>query len=266
MTAGQETVAVKKDALYVYCIVGDRGEHLLGPVGLDDSDVFTVRAGDISAIVQKCPAEPYQSDDRQTAEGWVLAHQRVIEMAAERSGTVLPMSFNMIVQGGPAGAAIENLQAWMAESRDSFTRRLDKLTGKAEYGVQIFWDRELLAESLVKRDPELRKIQDEAKSKPKGLAYMLQQKLAKRTRAALENQVNRYAEDFYARIRQSVEEVRVDKLGKTNGGQQMLLNLSCLMDKGCPALGGVLDEIQRAEGISVRFTGPWPPYSFVGGG
>ena len=46
----------------------------------------------------------------------------------------------------------------------------------------------------------------------------------------------------------------------------MLLNLSCLMGKGNPTLGNVLEEIQETEGISVRFTGPWPPYSFVNAG
>ena len=45
----------------------------------------------------------------------------------------------------------------------------------------------------------------------------------------------------------------------------MLLNLSCLMQEGSGDLGRVLDEIQQTKGISVRFTGPWPPYSFVGG-
>jgi len=28
-------------------------------------------------------------------------------------------------------------------------------------------------------------------------------------------------------------------------------------------LGEELDEINKMQGFSVRFTGPWPPYSFV---
>jgi hypothetical protein len=94
---------------------------------------------------------------------------------------------------------------------------------------------------------------------------MLQQKLAKTVRAAMEKQADLFAQDFYARIRQCVEDVRVDNLKKVDGGKQMLLNLSCLMQEGCGDLGRVLDDIQQTKGISVRFTGPWPPYSFVGG-
>jgi len=265
MMAGQETATAKKEGLYLYCVVGDKGKHLLGPVGLDDHEVYMVRAGDICAIVHKCPPEPYQSNDRQTVENWVLAHQRVMQMAAERFETVLPMAFNMIVRGDPDRSAVEDLRSWLAEEQDRFIGLLDKLAGKAEYGAQILWDRRLVAEALVQNDPKLRNLRDEALTKPKGLAYMLRQKLAKATRAAVEKQARRYVEDFYTRIRKCVEDVRIDKLKKPDspGAPGMLLNLSCLMQKDSPVLGEVLEGIQETDGISVRFTGPWPPYSFV---
>lgn len=44
----------------------------------------------------------------------------------------------------------------------------------------------------------------------------------------------------------------------------MLLNLSCLVSKGkVDSLGEELEKINNMEGFSVRFTGPWSPYSFV---
>ena len=43
----------------------------------------------------------------------------------------------------------------------------------------------------------------------------------------------------------------------------MLLNLSCLAAAPAKALGAVLEEIRTAPGVRVRFTGPWPPYSFM---
>jgi len=42
----------------------------------------------------------------------------------------------------------------------------------------------------------------------------------------------------------------------------MMMNLSVLASDE-KALGQVLDEIEREEGISIRFTGPWQPYSFI---
>jgi len=257
--------ATKDDGLYVYCVARGDGHYLLGPIGLDGQSVYTAGSGGIRAVVHNCWAEPYQSEDPQVVERWVVAHQNVMRAATEAFGTVLPMAFDMIVRGSPGGGAVGALRDWLEERRSRFTQLLDRLAGKAEYGVQVLWDRQVIAAWLIESDDELHKMQNEAQDKPKGLAHLLQQKLAKTVRAAMEKQADLFAQDFYARIRRCVEDVRVDKLRKLDGGKQMLLNLSCLMQEGSSDLGRVLDDIQQTQGISVRFTGPWPPYSFVGG-
>ena len=257
--------AAKEDGLYVYCVARGDGNRLLGSIGLGGQVVYTVGSGDIRAVVHNCQAEPYQSQDPQVVQDWVVAHQNVVLAAAEAFGTVLPMAFDMIVRGGPGGVAVAALKAWLDEKRERFARLLDRIAGKAEYGVQVLCDREAIASALVESDESLRVLCDEAKTKPKGLAHLLQQKLTTAVRSAMERQADLFAQDFYTRIRRCVEDVRVEKLKKVDGGNQMLLNLSCLMQEGSGDLGRVLDEIHQTKGISVRFTGPWPPYSFVGG-
>ncbi|MCK4340973.1 MAG: GvpL/GvpF family gas vesicle protein [Phycisphaerae bacterium] len=259
-------VAVKQDGLYVYCVARGKDHYPLGPIGLDGQRVYTLASGDLCAVVHDRQAEPYQSEDAQAVEGWALTHQQVVSTATEAFGTVLPMAFNMIVHGDENGGATENLAAWLEEKRDRFTGLLDKLAGKAEYGVQIFWEPKVVTAALIRSMPELRRLRDEARTKPKGLAYMLEQKLAKAARAALEARANQCVENFYAQIRECVDDIRLDKLKKADNGRQMLLNLPCLMDRSNGALGRVLDEIQKTEGVSVRFTGPWPPYNFVSPG
>ena len=45
----------------------------------------------------------------------------------------------------------------------------------------------------------------------------------------------------------------------------MIMNLSCLVAREkYLELGEELGSINGMAGFSVRFTGPWPPYSFVG--
>lgn len=251
-----------EDGLYVYCVACGRVSWLLGSIGLDHSLVYTVPSSGLCCVVHSCQAQPYQSEDPQAVRTWVMAHQRVVQAAEEAFGTVLPMAFNMIVQDDQDGTAPDNLRGWMSEKREDFRARLGRLGGKAEYGVQISWDRRAVAEGLVQSDPALAKMREQALDKSRGMAYMLQQRLAQATRSALEGQGNRYVENFYSQIRQCVDEVRVDKLKETNDGKQMLLNLSCLTAKDDGSLGQALDEIRRIDGISVRFTGPWPPYSF----
>jgi hypothetical protein len=258
-----ETVATGQ-GLYVYCVARGDGCRVLGPIGLDGQGVYTVASGDLCAVVHNCRTQPYQSNDPQTVETWATAHQDVVTEAAKHLGTVLPMAFDMIVQAQPHSDPAAALRAWLEEKRERFTRLLDRLDGKAEYGVQVFWDRQAVAECLTQGHPDLRSLQDEIVGKPKGLAHLLQTKLAKAVRTAMEERADSFAKDFYARVRQCVEDVRVDPLKKAEGQRQMLLNLSCLMTRGSADLGSALDEIQKAPGVTVRFTGPWPPYSFMG--
>jgi hypothetical protein len=182
-------VAAKQDGLYVYCVARGKDHYTLGPIGLDSQRVYTLASGDLCAVVHDRQVEPYQSEDVQAVERWVLTHQRVVSTATEAFGTVLPMAFNMIVYGDENGVAAGNLTAWLKEKRDRFTHLLDKLAGKAEYGVQVFWEPEVITAALIQNDPELRRIREEARTKPRGLAYMLQQKLAKAARTALETRV-----------------------------------------------------------------------------
>jgi hypothetical protein len=272
-------IAAAQQGLYVYCVARAEGARLLGPIGLDGRGVYTVASGDLCAVVHDCPAQPYQSKDAQVLEAWATAHQDVVMEATKAFGTVLPMAFDMIVQACPAVAtadqrtdghstrrqdAVTGLRAWLEDKRERFTRLLDRLDGKAEYGVQVFWDRKVVAECLTHGHPDLRSLQDEIAGKSKGLAHLLQTKLAKAVREAMEQHADSFAQDFYARVRQCVDDVRVDPLKKAEGDRQMILNLSCLMPRGSAGLGRTLDLMQQTPGVSVRFTGPWPPYSFVG--
>jgi hypothetical protein len=73
-------------------------------------------------------------------------------------------------------------------------------------------------------------------------------------------------EDYRACFRQVtalLPDVHVNKLTKPPD-RQMIVNLSVLAPRErVPELGAVLTGFQ-AEGVEVRFTGPWPPYSFAG--
>jgi hypothetical protein len=263
--ATANSVAASQDALYVYCVAGGEGNCILGSIGLEGESVYTVGCGSLRAVVHNCKGRPYQSIEPEVVQRWVVAHQEVVRAASKSFGTVLPMSFDMIVRGADGSGSVGATKAWLDEKRERFTRLLDKLSGKAEYGVQVLWDRQAIAATLVETDGELGAMRDEARGKPKGLAHLLEQKLAKAMRAAMENHADSLAQKFYVAIRRCVADVHIDKLKKLDGDMQMLLNLSCLMPEGSGELGRVLDDLQKSRGISVRFTGPWPPYSFVGG-
>lgn len=257
--------AVENEGRYVYC-VGDSGEKVsLGKIGIEGHEVYAVPYKDICAVVHSCPMQPYQSDDQEVVKAWVMTHQKVVDAAWQRWGTVLPLSFDTIIRGEAQKSAEQNVKDWLKQEYEDLNRRIEKLRGKAEYGVQVFWNPKLVAQNLAQTSPEIRNLEEEIKTKPKGLAYMYRQRLENLIKREMEAKADECFKDFYTRIRKHVDNIRVEKTKTAGQGLQMIMNLSCLVDRArYSELGEELDKISRIAGFSVRFTGPWPPYSFVG--
>ena len=257
----------KEEGKYVYC-VADAGERMsLGEIGIEGNEVYAIPYKDVSAVVHDCPVKPYQSDNEEVVKGWVITHQQVVDAAWERWGTVLPLSFDTIIKGESESDAERNMQEWLQQEYQRLKRLIEKVKGKAEYGVQVFWDPKVIAQKLSQTNPEIRALEDEIKTKPKGAAYMYRQKLENLIKGRMETEADERFKDFYSRIRQLADDIHVGKTKKEEQGLQMIMNLSCLVYKDrYTELGGELDKINQMEGFSVRFTGPWPPYSFVASG
>ncbi len=248
-------------ARYVYCVVlGEVGDWELR--GLDERPVRGISAAGLTALVHDCPAAPYQGDDEERVKVWVLAHGDVVDAAWERTGTVLPMSFDRIVRPEAGVDADAQVARWLTAEADGFRAMLERLRGKVELGVQLLWEPRVIAEAVAASDAQVQALQAEMAGKSKGAAYFSQQKIERALRQAL---TARAEEDYRACFRQITAlfpEVCVNELKKLPD-RKMILNLSVLVPRErVSELGALLTGFQ-SEGVEVRFTGPWPPYSFV---
>ena len=250
---------------YLYCIVEGDKTTSLGSIGIDGNEVYAISYKGLLAFVHDCPAEPYRSEDEEIVKGWIATHQDVVDAAWKKFGTVLPMGFDTIIRGDELAEPEENMNNWLKEDYDNLMAKLEKISGKSEYGVQIFWNTGTIAENIMNENGEIGKLNKQIKSKPKGTAYMYRQKLEDLLKKEMEIQADKYFKDFYDEIKPSADDLKVEKTKRTDDeNKQMLMNLSCLMsDVGSRKLGNKLDKINSREGFSVRYTGPWPPYSFV---
>ncbi|MFQ5946147.1 MAG: GvpL/GvpF family gas vesicle protein [Anaerolineae bacterium] len=251
--------------LYLYCFAEGADDVSLDCRGLGTGPVRTLARRNLVAVMQGCSTTPFSSNDREEVEGWLLAHQEVVDAGWRRFGTVLPCAFNTIVRARDGRSPEENVAVWLVENRADVCAKLERLRGRAEYGVQIVWEPERISSQVVAEEPELARLEMEAEKQSGGIAYLSRERLKKRLRQALEERADALYRGFYRRIRARVEAVQVGRLHQETGGKAMLMNLSCLLPQGEEErLGSLLDEIDGIEGCSVRFTGPWPPYSFVG--
>jgi len=250
---------------YLYCIADSSEGGSLGEIGIQENDVYAISFRDLSAVVHNCPAEPYASEKPEIVKEWVMAHQKVVDAAWKRFSTVIPIGFDTIIQGEVDADPEASTKKWLRDDYENLMRKMEKIRGKAEYGVQIFWDRRVAAEKATEESPEIKQLTDDIPSKPRGLAYMYRQKLEGLLRNEVERHVDRYFREFYEKIAAHVDDVRVEKTKKAEDpGQHMLLNLSCLLPReGSQKLGDELEKIDALNGFSVRYSGPWPPYSFV---
>jgi len=252
------------EALYLYCLGDAVMEARFGNIGIEENMVYTIIYRDISAVVHKCLPEPYRSGDDETVKGWVMAHQNVVDAAWEKFGTVLPLGFDTIIKGSETASPEENLKKWLEENYENLKANFQKVKGRAEVGVQFFLDRKIIAKNLIETSEEIKKLTEEMKEKSPGMAYFYKQKIEMVLKKELEGKADEYFKDFYGRIRKYIDNIRVDKTKKTEGDKQMIMNLSVLIPKDkIMLLGEELAKIKELKGVEVRFTGPWPPYSFV---
>ena len=235
----------------------------MGAIGIDGSEVYTLVYNRLCAVVHSCPAKSYQSEDGALTASWVLAHHQVVDAAWRRWGTVVPLTFNTIIAAGQESAD-KNLGDWLEKEHESLEGRLDTLSGKTEYGVQVFWDPALIAREVVESSRETRELEEEIRSKPRGIAYMYRQRLESLVKKEMEARASNEFKELYGRLTRCVDNIRVEKTKDGEEGRQMLMNLSCLVSsQRYPDLEAELDSVRRTQGYTVRLAGPLPPYSFV---
>jgi len=260
MVEGKDVKIDEEKGTYLYCIVEGNANEDFGNIGIENSRVYTIFFKDVSAVVHSCKAEPYNSKDDVIVKGWILAHQNVVDKAMKKYGTVIPLGFDTIIKGDEKA-----LKEWIEKDYSNIKNRFEKIRGKKEYGVQIFIDEKTISKELDGNE-EIRKMKEKIGKMQKGAAYMLQKKMENMTKNAMENETKKMSDEFYEKIKNSSEAVRIEK-NRDAEDKKMILNLSVLLkDENVNSFGAQLDEINKREGVSVRFVGPFAPYSFVSEG
>lgn len=249
-------------ARFVYCVVPTGGGGLGTAVGIEGRPIYSLRYRDIEALVHDGPAQPYRSPDEE-ATAWVQAYHRVVEAAWRRRGTVLPVAFNTIVVGAAGEGAEESLKAWLAAEYEALRGKLEAMRGKAEYGLQLFWETGLVARQIAAASPAARRLEAGARAGTKGRAYLYRQRLESLLRREMEAEALKEFQALYDGLSGYAEGIRVERTRGRQSGHQMIANLSCLVAwERRPKLEALVVQAGRRQGRLLRLVGPLPPYSF----
>ncbi len=260
----QEEVEISKDkietekGLYVYCAAEyiDAVPNSLGNIGIEGNEVFVISSDGICLVVHACDAKPYASKNEDEVKTWVKEHHNVIDAASKIFPAVVPFSFDVIIKGfNPDDMAIN----WLRNERNKILEKIERIKGKKEYVIQVFWEREMTKNYLMTKE-KFKALKNEIENMSKGRAYLYKQKLEKALKEELEKLADEYFKFFYDKIKKHSDDIKVEK----NKNTLMLVNVSCLVNKEkvCD-LGAELEITNNINEFSVRFVGPFPPYSFV---
>jgi len=275
--AGDADGRTEGAALYVYC-VGERAElePLLSdegaPAAIEESGALeTAGAGALAAVVSAVPLADYGEaalEARMKDAAWTatraMRHERAVEFFARRA-SVVPLRFGTIY------LTRERVAAMLDERGAELTSILGRLRGREEWGVNVYFDRARLKETVVELSPRLRELAGQASAAAPGQAYLLRKKIdAMRTDEA-RAEVRRVAGEVETALASAAVGAARLRVLKDEAGEHgdVAAKLAFLVGREGfaefrDAAEAVARKYERA-GFRLELTGPWPAYNFAAG-
>jgi hypothetical protein len=252
------------EAIYLYCLVRAAAEPAAAaaPPGLPDlSPPRALAVGEgLWLIVAGAPLPLYGSAEiqRQLSDlSWVsdraLAHEAIIEHFAG-AGTVLPMKLFTLF------ASDERAIANVRDNRERLERVLDRVAGRAEWGVRIRLDDVRAREVLAAEARE--------GGQSSGTAFLLRKKLEQDASRELAGRLRAEMDAVFAELAAGASEaVRREPAASPESGGRLLLDAAFLVPAQSDAEFEAIVERCASRlaprACDVTLTGPWPPYHFI---
>ena len=256
---------------YLYCLVklGEGGgkQAAVDLAGIEDEPVslVTARRGALGALVH--PREgPFDSTDLTKLRDWLLAHQQVVDAAGDRFGTPLPVRFDTVIEGDN-----DDVAAWLDGHAAQIGDAFDEISGCWEYRVTLSWDSTEFEAEQQALDPELSDIQHRIEQSGEGTGFLLEKQFDQRLRELTRQRETALQETLVDRLESHSEQLTerpIQSDAAASLGIELdsdaVAQVALLATPAAEsALGSTLDEITETTGVDVRFTGPWPPYTFA---
>lgn len=256
---------------YVYGVVGSSMETVTAPTGIDGGAVNLIPHGDVAALATSVSADDYSPDRVETLTAdvdWVsqraIAHDRVLTWASD-NGAVIPFPMWTLFRDAKAVEAM--LSKRMEELRQTFSR----IGGGKEFIVRVYVLPGVLRDSLGEHSTELSALAAEAAKASPGQKYLLERKIESLRKDAGRDVAAKAAGEIHDSLQAaSMETVREQPVNSGTPREQgrAILNSSFLVaPQRVVEFQRALTEIvnkYEPSGFKFDFTGPWPPYHFVG--
>jgi hypothetical protein len=236
---------------YIYGIVEEPRLRRFSLPGIADADVYTINHQRLAAVVSD--TESLEIDPTRKN---VQTHT-VVQDELLKEYTLLPMGFGMIATGeGEVRGLLEN-------NYQGLTSELNRLVGKIEVELKVFWDQEAVIKELQGENQEFSRLKAKINSASSPIEI---QNLLSVAGKLVENITRdwkaKYAELVYNILKELSYEAKVNRPADIKN----LLNVSYLIDRTCE--NEFKEQVYKLDSkfqgrINFKYVGPMPPYSFV---
>jgi hypothetical protein len=257
---------------YVYGVVGSSMETVTAPKGIDGGAVTLIPNGDAAALITLVSADDYSPDKVETLTGdvaWVsdraAAHDRVLTWASD-AGPVIPLPMWTLFSDA------RGVSSMLSQRMNELRRTFERIRDGREFIVRVYVQSGVLRGHLAEHSAELTSLEAQAAKATPGQKYLLERKIENLRRDAGRDLTGKVASEIHDALSgAAMETVREQPINSGAAREQgrAILNASFLV-----APSRVV-EFQRQlttmvnkyepSGFKFDFTGPWPPYHFVGG-
>lgn len=252
---------------YVYCVTG--AEELpvdLNLPGIDPRHQVTgLRHGELAAIVSQVPLEEFDEErlreqltDMDWLERTARRHEQVLD-AIRALRTVIPMRLCSIYREE------SGVRTMLERESDGLMTALERVAGKAEWGVKVFLMSDGAAAAAARAPQELG-------ADTAGIAYMERRRQEHRQREEVSRRVEEACDSIHERLSATSVEGLVlapqrPEVSEHSGA--MIVNAAYLVDDHDQQ--SFHDEVRALQaeveplGLELITTGPWPAYNFIPG-
>lgn len=256
---------------YVYGVVPSSLETPTAPKGIDGGAVSLIPDADVAALATSVSAEDYSPDKVETLTAdvdWVseraTSHDRVLTWASDNS-PVIPFPMWTLFRDAKA------VKAMLKRRNVELRRTFERIADGREFIVRVYVRAAMLKEHLVEHSGELKSLEAEAAKASPGQKYLLERKMEKLRVDAGRDVAGRIAAEVYDALKAaSIDTVREQPVNSGAPREQgrAILNASFLVVPARvvefqSALTAMVNKYE-SSGFKFDFTGPWPPYHFVG--
>jgi hypothetical protein len=244
------TTSAIEAGLYLYGITLAEGAVPVEIPGIENAEVEQVVEDSLAAIVTRVATQKVRPQRSNLA-----AHHQVLRDLTDQR-PILPVAFGTI-----AGSE-ERLREVLRQNHDLLVERLNRLRGKVEMGLQVYWETPNIFEFFVATHQELEQMRDRLFRPGRTPTFEEKVKMGKLFESLLQDSRQRHTRQVVEALSPYCVEIRsIDP-----GEEKMIMKLACLME-----------ESRRGEwedGIEVvarrfdnrycfKYTGPWAPHNFA---